>query len=107
MQEFSDFLRHKCAYMAIATFKPGKFPEAQKLFEEAVATYNKGFKGAYLFQKPNTDEGIAFIIWEKIEDMEENQNETYEKIMGEMKHLFASPPKTDFYELSTEIKPQN
>jgi heme-degrading monooxygenase HmoA len=107
MQEFSDFLRHKCAYVAIATFKPGKFPEAQKLFEEAVATYNKGFKGAYLFQKPNTDEGIAFIIWEKIEDMEENQGETYQKIMGEMKHLFASPPETDFYELSTEIKPCN
>lgn len=103
MQEFSDFLRHKYAYVATATFKPGKFPEAQKLFEEAVATYTTGFKGAYLFQKPNTDEGIAFILWEKIEDMEENHNEINEKIMGEMKHLFASPPDTNFYEVLTEI----
>jgi quinol monooxygenase YgiN len=106
MQEFSDFLRHKYTYVAIATFKPGKFSEAQKLFEEAVATYTVGFEGAYLFQKPNTDEGIAFIIWKKVEDMEENQNDTYQKIMEKMKHLFASPPETDFYELCTEIKPQ-
>ncbi|WP_017292893.1 antibiotic biosynthesis monooxygenase family protein [Geminocystis herdmanii] len=107
MQEFSDFLRHNYAYVAIATFKAGKFPEAQRLFEEAVKTYSKGFKGAYLLQKPNTDEGIAVILWEKLEDMEENQNETHEKIFAEMKHLFASPPETNFYELSTEIKPQN
>lgn len=103
MQEFSDFLRHKYAYVATATFKPGKFPEAQKLFEQAVATYSTGFKGAYLFQKPNTDEGIAFILWEKIEDMEENQNEANAKIMDEMKHLFATPPETVFYEVLTEI----
>lgn len=106
MQEFSDFLRHNYAYVAIATFKPGKFPEAQKLFEKAVATYSKGFKGAYLMQKPNTDEGIAVILWEKLEDMEENQSEAHQKILQEMKHLFASPPETNFYELSTEIKPK-
>jgi len=103
MQEFSDFLRHKCAYVATATFKPGKFPEAQKLFEEAIATYRHGFKGAYLFQKPNTDEGIAFILWETIEDMEENKNEVYEQIMEKMKHLFASPPQTNFYDVLTEV----
>lgn len=105
MTEFTDFLRHQCAYIATATFKPGKFPEAQKLFEEAVATYKQGFKGAYLFQKPNTDEGIAFILWQGIEDMEENQNEINEKIMTDMKHLFASPPETHFYDVLTDIKP--
>ena len=105
MKEFSDFLRHESAYVATATFKPGKFPEAQKLFEQAVATYTKGFKGAYLFQKPNTDEGIAFILWSKIEDMEDNQNEAYEKIMQEMKHLYASPPETSFYDVLSEINP--
>ena len=103
MTEFTDFLRHQCAYVAQATFKPGKFPEAQKLFEEAVATYTTGFKGAYLFQKPNSDEGIAFILWEKIEDMDENHNEAYENIMKEMKHLFATPPSTNFYDVLSEI----
>ncbi|MBD2395190.1 antibiotic biosynthesis monooxygenase [Cyanobacterium aponinum UTEX 3222] len=105
MQEFSDFLRHKCAYVATATFKPGKFPEAQKLFEEAIASYSQGFKGAYLFQKPNTEEGIAFIIWEKIEDMEENKNEVHNQIMEQMKHLFATPPQTNFYDVLTEFSP--
>ena len=103
MTEFTDFLRHQCAYIAQATFKPGKFPEAQKLFEEAVATYTTGFKGAYLFQKPNSDEGIAFILWEKIEDMDENHNEVYDKIMMEMKHLFATTPDTNFYDVLSQI----
>ncbi|HIK36677.1 MAG: antibiotic biosynthesis monooxygenase [Geminocystis sp.] len=103
MQEFSDFLRHRCAYVATAKFKPGKFPEAQKLFEKAVATYKTGFKGAYLFQKPNTDEGIAFIIWDKIDDMEDNRNPVHDQILEEMKHLFAAPPETNFYEVLTEI----
>ncbi len=107
MQEFSDFLRHnyKYAYVATATFKQGKFGEAQELFKKAVSTYTKGFKGAYLLQKPNTDEGIAFIIWENLEDMEENRNEAYQKIIDEMNSLFASQPETHFYEVCTEIKP--
>ena len=106
MQEFSDFLKHnyQYAYVATATFKQGKFAEAQELFEKAVSTYTKGFKGAYLLQKPNTDEGIAFIIWEHLEDMEENRTEAYEKIMAEMKHLFATEPETDFYEVFSDIK---
>ena len=107
MQEFSDFLRHnyKYAYVAIATFKPGKFAEAQQLYEKAVATYTKGFKGAYLLQKPNTDQGIAFIIWEHLEDMEENRTEAIEKILQEMNSLFAAPPETNFYEVCSEILP--
>ena len=59
MSEFLDFLRHKFAYVAIAEFKPGKFEEAKHLYEKAVSTYAEGFKGAYLLQKPGTDEGIA------------------------------------------------
>lgn len=108
MQEFSDFLRHdyQYAYVAIATFKPGKFAEAQQLFAEAVATYSKGFKGAYLLQKPNTDEGIAFIMWEHLEDMDENRTEAHEKILQQMNHLFASPPVTNFYEICKGILPE-
>ncbi len=104
MPEFLDFLQHKYAYIAIGEFKPGKFAEAQRLYEKAVSTYKNGFKGAYLLQKPNSEEGIAIIIWEKIEDMEANQNEEYRQFLEEMAPLFSQPPVTDFYEVCSEIR---
>jgi len=107
MSEFMDFLQHKYAYVAIGEFKPGKFAEAQQLYELAVSTYSHGFKGAYLLQKPGTDEGIAVIMWERIEDMGENQTEAYQKILDEMKHLFAKPPVACFYEVASEIEAQD
>ena len=103
-EEFLDFLKHKYAYVAIGEFKPGRFCEAQRLYEKAVSTYSKGFKGAFLLQKPGTDRGIAVIMWERIEDMEANQNEAYQAILAEMNSLFASPPVTDFYEICSEIE---
>ena len=42
-------------------------------------------------------------MWEKIEDMEANQNEIYQEIMEKMTPLFVKPPKTDFYEVCSEI----
>lgn len=107
MPEFDDYLKHKCAYIAIGEFRPGCFAEAQILYAKAVSTYSKGFKGAYLLQKPNTEEGIAVIMWESEKDMEANKNETSEKIMKEMGPLFVKPPVTNFYELCSEILPDN
>ncbi|MEM9540907.1 MAG: antibiotic biosynthesis monooxygenase [Cyanobacteria bacterium P01_E01_bin.42] len=102
--EFMDFLKHKYAYVAIGEFKPGKFEEAERLFVNAVSTYTHGFKGAYLLrEEPNTDKGIAFILWDNIEDMDDNRTEAHEKILKEMSHLFISPPATAFYEVSSEI----
>ena len=105
MPEFLDFLTHKYAYVAIGEFKPGRFSEAQQLYEKAVSTYTTGFKGAFLLQKPGTDTGIAVIMWENLEDMETNQTEAYNRIMQEMAHLFVKPPATDFYEICSEIQP--
>jgi heme-degrading monooxygenase HmoA len=107
MSEFLDFLKHKYAYVAIGEFKPGTFAEAQRLFEKAVSSYTQGFKGSYLLQKPGTDEGIAVIMWDKIDDMQDNQSEAYEAILKQMSHLFVVPPKTSFYEVCSEIRPQN
>ncbi len=103
MSEFLDFLRHKFAYVAIGEFKPGKFEEAKQLYEKAISTYAEGFKGAYLLQKPGTDEGIAVIFWENVGDMEANQTEAYHALLKEMTPLFAKAPTTDFYELVSEI----
>lgn len=103
MSEFLDFLKHKYAYVAIGEFKPGRFADAQRLYEKAVSTYTQGFKGAFLLQQPGTDKGIAVIMWEKIEDMEAHQNEAYQKILDEMNPLFAATPITEFYEVCSEI----
>ena len=104
MTEFYDFLKHKHAYVALGEFTPGKFQEAQQLFEKAVSTYEQGFKGAYLLQEPSTDKGIAIIFWENLEDMDANNNEICDAILQKMSHLFSKPPTTSFYEVSSEIE---
>ncbi|MGB7442507.1 MAG: antibiotic biosynthesis monooxygenase [Coleofasciculaceae cyanobacterium] len=104
MTEFLDFLKHKFAYVAIGEFKPGKFEEAQQLYEKAVSTYTHGCKGAYLLREPGTDKGIAIIFWEGIEDMAENQSEAYQAIVHKISHLLVHPPTTSFYEVSSEIQ---
>ncbi|PSF35415.1 antibiotic biosynthesis monooxygenase [Aphanothece hegewaldii CCALA 016] len=103
MKEFLDFLQHKYAYVAIGEFKSGCFAEAQTLYEKAVSTYTTGFKKAYLLQKPGTDEGIAVIVWDDIEDMEHNKNSLNQALMKEMAPLFVKPPVTNFYEVCSEI----
>lgn len=107
MSEFQDFLKYKCAYVAIGEFKPGKFPEAEQLYEKAVSNYSHGFKGSYLLQEPGTDKGIAIILWESEEDMKANQNEMIEAILHEINHLFAKPPITGCYDIVSEISPKH
>ncbi|MCT0254516.1 MULTISPECIES: antibiotic biosynthesis monooxygenase [unclassified Synechocystis] len=102
--EFFDCLQHKCAYVAIGEFKPGRFAEAQRLYEKAISTYKHGFKGAFLLRKPNSDEGIAVILWNTIEDMEANQTEVHRKILDEMGPLFNVPPVTNIYEVCSEVE---
>lgn len=107
MSEFQDFLQHKFAYVAIGEFKPGKFQEAEQLYDKAVSTYTRGFKGAYLLQEPGTDRGIAVIFWDSVEDMEANRSEAYQAIVEQMTPLFAHPPNTALYEVVSEIAPKN
>lgn len=103
MSEFFDFLKHKYAYVAIGEFKPGCFAEARQLYEKAVSTFDKGFKGAYLLQEPGTDRGIAVILWDEIDDMEGHHSELYDKTLAKIAHLYAAPPETRFYEVCSEI----
>lgn len=103
MTDFFDCLKHKYAYVSIGEFKPGCFAEARQLYEQAVSTYGKGFKGAYLLQEPGSDKGIAIILWDNIEDMDEHHGEVYDRILNQISHLFAQPPTTSFYEVCSEI----
>ncbi|WP_029681837.1 hypothetical protein [Picosynechococcus sp. NKBG15041c] len=107
MQGLNDCLRHKVAYVAIGKFKPGRFTQAQTLYEKVVSGYSDGFRGAFLLQKmdPDSDQGIAMILWDNIEDMDKNQTELGQQIMAEMNPLFAEPPETDFYQVCSEIQP--
>ena len=101
--EFFDCLQHKHAYVAIAEFKPGRFADAQRLYEKAISTYQDGFKGAFLLRKPNSEEGIAVILWKTLEDMEANQTDVHRKILEEMGPLFNTPPVTNIYEVCSEV----
>lgn len=107
MSEFQDFLKYKCAYVAIGEFKPGKFDEAEQLYEKAVSTYDRGFKGSFLLQEPGTDKGIAIVLWDSEDDMQANQSEAYQEILHKMNHLFAKPPITGCYEIVSEIGPNH
>lgn len=107
MSEFHDFLKHKFAYVAIGEFKPGKFQQAENLYDQAVSTYDQGFKGAYLLQEEGTDRGIAIILWESVEDMEANRSEANQALLEQMTPLFAKPPSVAFYEVVSEIPPKN
>lgn len=103
MTDFFDHLKHKYAYVSIGEFKPGCFAEARQLFEQAVSTYGKGFKGAYLMQQPDSDKGIAIILWDSIEDMDEHHSAIYDRILHQISHLFDRPPVTSYYEVCSEI----
>ena len=107
MSEFQDFLRRKFAYVAIGEFKSGKFDEAKQLYEEAISSYQQGFKGTYLLQEPGTDRGISIIFWESAADMESNRTEAHEDILKKMTPLFAKAPETAFYEVVCDIQPED
>jgi len=105
MSDFQDFLKREFTQVAIGEFKPGKMAEVKKLYEEAVATYSQGFKGAYLLQEPGTEKGISVIFWESAEDMAVNQSEAAQEILKKMAPLFAKAPTTALYEVVCEIQP--
>lgn len=106
MSEFQDFLTHKFAHVTIGEFQPGKFAEAQQLYQEAIATYHEeGFRGAYLLQEKGTERGISVIFWDSEDSMAANENEAYKAILRKMAPLFASTPVTTAYEVVSEIQP--
>jgi len=106
MSDFQDFLTRRCAHVAMGEFKPGKFEEAQALYEEAVSTYADGFEGAYLLREPGTDQGLSVILWKSVEQMDESQqSSSHSDIMKKMAPLFSQRPDARFYEVICDIKP--
>ncbi|NJK41000.1 MAG: antibiotic biosynthesis monooxygenase [Acaryochloridaceae cyanobacterium SU_2_1] len=105
MSDFQDCLQRRYASVAMAEFKPGKFAEVRHLYEQAIATYTKGFAGAYLFQEPGTDKGVSVILWDSLEEMEAHQGTEHQNILNQMAALFADPPQTSVYELVCKIDP--
>jgi heme-degrading monooxygenase HmoA len=106
MSDFHDCLKRRLVHVAIGEFKPGKFCEAQHLYEQAVATYSDGFQGAYLFQEPGTDRGISVIFWDSADEMSTNQAQAkHQAILQQMTPLFRQAPEITVYELVAEIQP--
>jgi heme-degrading monooxygenase HmoA len=106
MEDFQDFLTYKIAHVTTGEFQIGKFDEARKIYQEAVSTYGKGFKGAYLLQEKDSERGIAVILWDSEDSMRENEGtEAHKAVLKKMMPLFASTPQTTYYEVVTEIQP--
>ncbi|HEY9623123.1 MAG TPA: antibiotic biosynthesis monooxygenase [Crinalium sp.] len=106
--DFHDHLKRQLVHVAIGEFKPGRFSEAQRLYEQAVATYHEGFKGAYLLQEPGTDRGISVIFWDSVDEMDANQaQEQHRAILRKMTPLFVHLPTTAIYEVVSEIAPSS
>lgn len=105
-RDFHDFLKRRFVHVAIGEFKPGKFAEAQNLYEQAVSTYDQGFSRAYLLQEPGTDRGISVIFWDSVDEMDMNQTKAqHQIILKKMGPLFAGVPTTAVYELVSELEP--
>ncbi len=104
MSDFQDCLKRECVHVAVGEFKPGKFDQAQHLYEQAVATYADGFKGAYLLRDPDSDRGVSVIFWDSVEHMEEaTQAETHSQILKQMTPLFTQLPDARVYEIVCQI----
>lgn len=103
MSDFQDFLKHSYAHVAIGEFKPGRFEEAAELYQQAIATFTTGLKGAYLLREPGTDRGISVIFLEHEDDMEANDNGTQQAILKKMAPLFNHAPKTGVYEVVSDL----
>jgi heme-degrading monooxygenase HmoA len=104
MSDFQDFLKRPCAHVAIGEFKPGKFAEAQQLYEQAVSTYTHGCKGAYLLREAGTNRGISIILWEDEEEMNTHQTAAHESILKKMAPLFTQIPTTAVYEVVSALQ---
>jgi quinol monooxygenase YgiN len=106
MSDFQDFLKRDYAHITIGELKPGKFAEAQKLYEEAVAAYGTGCKAAYLFQDPDSYRGISVILWDSLEHLtQENQDEVHQAIFKKMAPLFTQLPEVKAYEVVYQNSP--
>ncbi|MGI0490659.1 antibiotic biosynthesis monooxygenase family protein [Alkalinema pantanalense CENA528] len=105
MQDFRDCLTHKLARVTIAEFQPGKFEEAQRLYQEAVDTYGEGFCGAYLLREQGSDRGISVILWDDEAAMAAHDTAVHQAILKQMAPLFASRPENREYEVVSEVVP--
>jgi heme-degrading monooxygenase HmoA len=108
MSDFHDCLTHdEIAHVTVGEFQPGKFEQACRLYDDAVSTYGEGFKAAYLLREKGTDRGIAIVLWKSEEQMNSNEaTVAHQAVLRKMAPLFAATPQTTYYEVVSEIHPQ-
>jgi heme-degrading monooxygenase HmoA len=105
MNDFQDCLMHHVAHVTIGEFKTGKFEAAQALYQEAIATYGEGFRGAYLLREPGSDRGMSIIFWDSEDQMLASNSDRLQQILTHMAPLFAALPTNVDYEVVTECQP--
>ena len=94
------------ARVTIAKFKPGVSNEITKIYQEGIdslAESQKGFVKAYLLINSKENKVISVAFWESEEDAITNeQSGYYHEQMSKAKHLLASVPVREGYEVTVE-----
>jgi len=94
------------ARLTIAKFKPGTLNELMKIYKESIvpaAESQKGYVKAYLLTNSKENKGISITVWDNEEDaVAGEQSGYYQEQIGKVKHLFASVPVREGYEVSVK-----
>ena len=94
------------ARLTIAQCKPGTMDELTRIYQESIvpaAESQKGYIKAYLLTNSKENKGISIAVWESEEDaVAGEQSGYYQEQVGKVKHLFASVPVREGYEVSVK-----
>jgi len=92
------------ARLTTAKFKPGALNELMKICSESifpVAESQKGYIKAYLLTNTKENKGLTITVWDSEEEaVAGEQSGYYQEQIGKIKHLLASIPVREGYEVA-------
>ena len=92
------------ARLTTAKFKPGTLNELMKICSESIfpaAESQKGYVKAYLLTNAKENKGLSITVWDSEEQaVTGEQNGYYQEQIGKIKHLLASIPVREGYEIA-------
>ena len=92
--------------LTIAKFKPGASNEIKRVYQEGVSSLagtQKGYIKTYLLINYKENKVISVAFWESEEDaVASEQSGHYHEQMSKAKHLLASVPVSEGYEVAME-----
>ena len=95
------------ARLVTVQIQQGKVDESTKIYQDSVvpaAQQQKGFKGGYLLNDPNTGKGVSIALWESEDDMKASETSGYlQEQIGKFAAVLAAPPTTEHFEVAVQM----